>query len=287
MSAKTPAGKKRLPVGIYLRGDTLWGRAQIGGREYRRSLRTADPKEAKLRFDDWHTELCRLADGGQETFKDAVVKWAREVLPAAVKPAVMRRYLASIAMLDATFGELRLIEITKRTIANYVSSRSGAVTNATIRRDLTALSRLLSCCVAWGWLEDSPMATFDRSLVAEQKRVFEPPTTEEFATLIRYVPTGMAGILRFLDQTGCRMDEAVSLQRRAIDWEAKTITLLKTKTTPRAIPFRTISGDVTGILAAAVPHVQSPFVFRTRENNRNLPPRAALRPAGRVVSLRS
>jgi integrase len=259
-------GKAKHQTGIYTRpgSPSLWGRIQIDGHEHRRSLRTADQEEAGRRYDAWRTEIERLAQGGAETWQDAVVRWSTEVLPSSVKPAVQRRYLASIAMLDPVFGELRLAQITTRTIANYVSSRSGKVSNATIRRDLTALSRLLSACCAWGWLDTNPAKAFDRSICAEPKRVFRPPTPEEFATLLTYAPAGMQPVLRFLDQTGCRLDEGAHLQRHGIDWEKRVITV-HGKTGPRAIAFSTSGGDVTPILAAAVPHVRSPYVFRNRD----------------------
>jgi integrase/recombinase XerD len=263
--AKRP-GKGRLPKGVYTRGDSdsLWGRVQIDGREYRRSLRTADPEQAKDKLARWSAELQRIADGGAETWRDAVIRWDREVLPTSVKPSVRRRYLASIAMLDAVFGKLKLSQITTRLIADYVSSRSGVVTNATIRRDITALSRLLSACCAWGWIDVNPAKAFDRSVVKEPKRIFEPPSPDELETLLKYAPAGMVPILRALDATGARLDEMAHLQRRAIDWQARTITLTETKTKPRTIDFSTPGGDVTGILAAAVPHVRSPYVFRNR-----------------------
>jgi integrase len=169
-------------------------------------------------------------------------------------------------MLDPVFGEMRLSQITTRLIADYVSSRSGQVSNATIRRDLTAMSRLLSACCAWGWLDSNPAKAFDRSICAEPKRVFERPTPEEFDTLLGYAPKGMQAVLRFLDVTGCRLHEATHLQRHAIDWQSRSITLTDTKTTPRTIAFATPGGDATPILAAAVPALRNPYVFRTRDD---------------------
>jgi integrase len=173
--------------------------------------------------------------------------------------------LASIAMLDPVFGQMRLSQINTRAIAGYVSSRSGTVSNATIRRDLTALSRLLAACCAWGWLDTNPARSFDRSIVAEPKRVFQPPSPEEFEILLRYAPAAMVPILRALDATGARLEEIAQLQRHAIDWQSRTIAL-NGKTGLRTIPFQTVAGDVTPILAAAVPHLRSPYVFRTRDN---------------------
>ena len=153
----------RSPRNLYRRGDTWWGRVKIAGREYRGSLRTSDQREAARRLKDWRTKLERQEVGGAEapTWKEAVVKWAAEVLPGAVKPTVATRYLVSIGQLDRVFGKLRVDHITQAKVAEYVSLRSGEATNATIRRDLTALSRLTAACVAWGWRTGNPAKDYD------------------------------------------------------------------------------------------------------------------------------
>src|SRR5579859_7959451 len=89
---------------LYLRGATWWGRVKVAGREYRGSLRTTDPREAARRLKGWRTKVEREAVGDPEspTWKEAVVKWATEVLPRSVKPSVAKRYLVSIGQLEQT-----------------------------------------------------------------------------------------------------------------------------------------------------------------------------------------
>ncbi|WP_424139711.1 hypothetical protein [Roseomonas chloroacetimidivorans] len=110
----------RTPRNLYLRGDTYWGRPKIAGVQYRASLRTTDPREAARLFKAWKKQLVRevMGDHDAPTFKEAVVRWAKEVLPEAVKPAVARRYLASVGQLDPVFGRLRRDQITPKTIAD-------------------------------------------------------------------------------------------------------------------------------------------------------------------------
>src|SRR3954462_4626212 len=123
----------RKPRNTYLRGDTYWGRVKVAGVQYRCSLRTGDPREATRRFKAWRLKLERatLGDEDAPTFKEAVVRWAKEVLPGGVKPSVGKRYLSSIAQLGAVFGDLRMDQISNVTVAAYVSARSGKATNAT------------------------------------------------------------------------------------------------------------------------------------------------------------
>lgn len=185
-------------------------------------------------------------------FKAAVVKWAAEVLPQSVKPSVGRRYLTSIAKLDQVFGELRIDQVTAATIGQYVSMRTKDATNATIRRDLTALSRLMAACQAWGWRSDNPVKFYDRSVVLRERRdPIIPPGKEDYERVLAAIPEAMAKVLRLLDQTGMRENEAVALTSSDVDRERRQIMLVRTKTSrPRTLDWVTPGGDATAALAA-------------------------------------
>lgn len=242
---------------LYQRGDVYWGRVRCAGREYRRSLRTTDPREAAKRLQAWRLKIERAEVGNADAplFKAAVVKWATEVLPQAVKPAVARRYLTSIACLREVMGDLRIDQITGAKISQYVSLRAGVVSNATIRRDLTALSRLMAACCAWGWREDNPVRAYDRSVVLRERRdPITPPAQADFDRVLNAAPAPMARVLRLLDQTGMRAEEAVQLRRQDVDWERQTITLTRTKTNRvRLLAWGTPGGDAAAPLDAGAP----------------------------------
>jgi integrase/recombinase XerD len=250
------AGKKMpsKPKNLYQRGDTWWGCIKIAGRKHRCSLRTTDPREAARRLKGWRLKLERgaLGDPDSPTWKAAVVKWAEEVLPKSVKPSVAKRYLVSIAQLQAVFGVLRVDQISAAKIAEYISLRSTAASNATIRRDLTALSRLLSACVSWGWRTDNPARSYDRSIIRERRDPITPPAASMVETFIGSAPEGMSHILRLLAETGMRENEAVTLEASDIDWDAKQIRLTRTKTNrPRTLDWKTPGGDAGVVLAHA------------------------------------
>jgi integrase/recombinase XerD len=241
--------KRRKPTGaatakeesknLYLRDGVWWGYFRHAGVRHRRSLRTTDGAEAAKRFKAWRQEVEGQAFGVEDskTYKEAVLRWHKEVLPKAVKPAVMERYLVSIRQITPHFEKLRLDQISKKTIANLISARTAAgASNATIRRDLTALSRLLASCIAWGWLEENHARYFDRSIIREQKTKIRPPDPGAYAKVLAAAPPGMAAILQLLDQTGMRENEAVTLERDDIDESARQIRLIETKTNrPRTL----------------------------------------------------
>lgn len=237
---------------IYKRGSVYWARIRINGREHRDTLRTDDLREAKKRLKAWRLKVERDEVSGSKSpkWEEAVVKWATEVLPQSVKPSVARRYKTSVIPLTQTFQKMPVAKINSATIAEYVSSRSGKVKNATIRRDLTALSRLLAACQSWGWIDSNPAHLYDRSVVLRERREpIEPPHPDDFEFALQHVPTGMAPILRLLDQTGMRQAEAVNLTQRSIDQQRQTITLIHTKTSrPRVIEWQTPGGDAELVL---------------------------------------
>jgi integrase/recombinase XerD len=242
----------KLPPHCYWRGDTIWGRVIIAGREHRRSLRTADPREAARRVKAWKVKIERAQFGDVEApgFKEAVLRWVKEVLPGSVKPGVAKRYLVSIRQMTDHFGSLRVTEIDAAAISGYISLRSGSATNATIRRDLTALSRLLSSCAAWGWIQSNPARLFDRSIIRERRDPISPPSDEDVEKLIAAAPQGIAAVLRLLEQTGMRENEAVTLSASDVDRDRRQIRLIRTKTNrPRTLDCRTPGGDATAVLS--------------------------------------
>lgn len=269
----------KAPKGCYWRGDTLWGRTKVRGVEHRASLRTADLREAKTQLAAWRRRLVREAAAAAEappevirySYKAAVVRWEAEVLPGAVKPQVQRRYMTSMRLLHHHFADLTLDQITTRTIADYVSARTQGkkvrkATNATIRRDLTALSRLLSACVAWGWTTENPARNFDRSIIRERRDPIRLPLDEDVELVISHAPEGMRPLIRLLDATGMREAEAVNLERGDIDWEQQLIRLTKTKTSrPRTLRWATPGGDAGGILTGAVTRLRSSVLFPNRD----------------------
>lgn len=259
------------PRNLYKRGETWHGRFKVAGDEYRGTLRTGNEAEAKLRLKDWKQRIQRRATGTPDSpsWKEAVIKWAAEILPSAVKPSVSERYLVSIRQLEHTFGALRIADIAGGHIAEYVSLRAGDASNATIRRDLTALSRLLSACVSWGWRSDNPARLYDRSIIRERREPIKPPAPEMVTRFIERCPPGMASIIKLLDQTGMRENEAVTLTSSDVDFKVKQINLMKTKTNrPRTLDWETPGGNA-GVALVGLPDAGPLFLAGSGQPYRN------------------
>jgi integrase len=248
---------KRKAANLYIRGEIWWGRIKVHGREYRRSLRTTVWSEAERRLIAWREELrkqvSRIQGAGRGgTFEEACVHWVSVVLPQSVEPSVIRRYSVSITVMIPSFSGMLMVGIDPKMVASFVALRQkSGVSNATIRRDLTALSRLIAAYAAWtGQTIPNPARDYDRSILLRvQRPVIRLPRRGHVALILEAVPRPMAPILRLLDETGMRLNEAVSLEGWQVDWVKRTIRLTKTKTSrPRVLNFVTPAGDAGRVL---------------------------------------
>jgi integrase/recombinase XerD len=255
MSASKQRG--RLPKGLYRRGPVYWGAVSIAGTRHRRSFRTDVRVEAEAHFADWKRRLIAQSVGNPEapTVKVAAMRWATETLPKIVKPSTAKRYAVSIGQLAETMGGVRVDMLDAKTISGYIAARSAHATNATIRRDITALSRLLSVCVVWGYRHDNPALAYDRSVIRERRDAIAIPSDGDIQTVINAAPAGMRGILVMLRETGMRAQEAVTLPGDCVNVARRTITLRVTKSgSPRVLDWDTPGGNA-GNAVALVPGI--------------------------------
>lgn len=226
---------------LYRRGKVWWGRIQSDSREHRASLRTVSRPIALRRLKDWLEEIghARFHGEARHTWPEAVLKYGTEVLPGAVKDGTAKRYKVSLGILYPLFRELYIDQIDKRKVSKVVSERKRqGATNATIKRDLTAMSRVLSACCAWGWREDNPARDFDRSIIREKRDPIALPQEKDIDAVIARCPGNFARLCRFAQFTGMRQEEIGALERSHIRRSKAIADLTKTKTNrPRAVPL--------------------------------------------------
>lgn len=251
-----------MPDNLYRRGGIWWGRIQVNRREHRRSLRTRSRAEARKRLDAWLAEVEHERWHGQPryTWIEAVTRYMAEVAPSSLKPSAVKRYQVSLRQLSPFLAPLRLADIKRRTVAEVITARkkSGA-TNATIRRDLTAMSRVLAACVEWGWIDENPARTFDRSMLRERRDPIQPPEDADVAAAVGKAHGMLADMIRFLDLTGCRQEEAAGLEWRQLDLDRGELQLVRTKTgRPRRIG---LSQEARALVAALPRSLVGRYVF--------------------------
>lgn len=255
--------KPKLPPGLYWRGDIIWARFKVRGIEYRDSLRTGAVKVAVKRRDTLKKSVEeRVFFGGEEqvSWKAAVVSWsAKGAKAAGIKQSTFDRYVTSIGQLDPWLGDKMLSEIGNKMLKSIVSARQKlGATNATIRRDMTAVSSVLAHAVDEEWIEENAARTIDRTRFKENPRAILLPTPESLA-LVLADDTRFMDMARLALATGMREEEIAGLTHEAIDRKRGSITLNKTKSgRVRAI---TLTPEALAIIDRQPRHIRHRFVF--------------------------
>lgn len=247
-----------MPDNLYKRDGVWYARIQIDGRDIRRSLRTASRAEAvkrraKILADVNHM---RIYGEARHTWKAAVVAWA-DVASQTIKPSTMRRYLTSLRQLDGILGDLYVDQVSASTIGRI--SRRAAISNATRRRDITAVSVVLRWCAAQGWREDNPAKAWDRSVIKERRDPIRLPEPYDIDSVVAAAPANFARMIRWAQYTGMRQEECASLTRDQVDLRREAATLTRTKTNrPRSVP---LDERALGTFSGTPIRLHCPYVF--------------------------
>jgi integrase len=172
----------------------------------------------------------------------------------------------SLKALGRKFAGQYLDHINKTTLYEFEQMRrSEGVTTATIRRDLTCLSSLMSSAVEWDWIEINPVRSYMSSRRKRGGLTESPPRTrylshEEEAALISAAANELGKIIGLAIDTGLRREELFSLTWKQIDLVASTLrTTTDTKTgTVRTVPLLPRAAN---FLSTHPRNIRSPYVF--------------------------
>lgn len=254
-----------MPDNLYKRGTTWYARVQISGTDHRISLRTSSLQEARARL---KIELAkarhyRFHGENRHSWQEAVVEWGKE---PGVKASVLTRYLVSLKQVRSILDALYVDEIA-RSVISKIAHRSG-VTNATRRRDITAVSAVLRWCVSKGWIEENVAHVWDRSAIREKRDPISLPDDRDIDRVVALASPTFGRLIRFGQFTGMRQEEIASLIRTQVDPRRRAATVTKTKTNrPRSIP---LDHRALGTYAGTVPYVGEPYVFWHADGQRFL-----------------
>lgn len=189
-------------------------------------------------------------------WQDAVKEWATTA-GEHVKAGTLTRYLCSLKQVRPFLDDVLIHDIDRKKVAQ-IARRSG-VTNATRRRDLTAVSVVLAWCVSQGWRNDNPAKDWDRSAIRERRDPIMLPSEADIDRVVSEAPGRFANLIRMAQYTGMREEEVASLERRQVNIKRRAIDLSKTKTgRPRSVPM---DERAIGTFSGTVAHLQSAYVF--------------------------
>ncbi len=224
-----------MPSNLFRRGGTWYARFAVNGQLQRISLRTSDLREARTRLKGLRQKAEREAFGvrGGKPWEDAVSAYIVGVIDTgSIKPATAKRYLVSIKQVHPWFYGHKLAAIGQPEITRYIRDRQSAgATNATIRRDLTAISRVLAYARSLQMISANPAEDVDRSLLRERRAAISIPNADSIAAGVIACETAglpeLGYLIRFLRATGLRSGEAVRARWR--DLNGNHLTILETK----------------------------------------------------------
>jgi integrase/recombinase XerD len=236
--------RKAAPSGTFWRNGVLYGRSQVGGADIKFSLHTDDPEVAKTRLKVERERIVAAVHHGdlRRTFDDALARWAEE-LPHQVGHRTADRYGSSLGMLKPWLDGKYLDEIDGALVAEVIKERrkSDRVTNATIKRDLVALSSVMNYAIDQGWREDNPV-------LARMKRLKEqrdPIVLPERASVLRMVeraPGMFSKLIEAAWKTGCRQSELVKSKHAHLNHARQEFTVIGKRNKLRTISLKPFGG---------------------------------------------
>jgi integrase/recombinase XerD len=152
-----------------------------------------------------------------------------------VGAATAQRYAVSLGKLEPFLNGLYLDEVDDAVIAQIIDARiANGVSNATIKRDLVALSSVLKFAQARKWRPDNP-ARDQMALVKERREPIVLPDPNDIRRVIAAAPGMMATLILAAWYTGCRIGELVKAKHSHVDHQRKQLTVIGKRNKLRVI----------------------------------------------------
>lgn len=218
--------------GLYQRNGIYWARFKVRGHEYRASLRTRSRAVAERRLKALKEHVEDTAWFGASDpvlWEAAVVSWSQAWARLGIKPRTGARYAQSLICCRPWLDGKKVHEIDNSLLKAIVSARAKhGITNATIRRDMTAVSSVLGHCCDEGWIEENPAHMMDRSRFKERKAKIILPRPDSIAQV--FAEGGrLIDMAELSKETGMRQEEIAGLEHDRLDRKRMTATLEDTK----------------------------------------------------------
>ena len=163
-----------------------------------------------------------LRDRGNVTLQEFSKTYIEEYAKSRNKKKSWKRKQVSLRALNKVLGKYNLDAVTPAHLHNYIRKRKAAmVSDGTINRDLSTLKHLLSYAEECGVIQVNPVKKF-RNL-RESRRQRPRFTEDEVQRAINAVRSDCRPIFMFINETGCRREEALSLQHWQVQEESRLV----------------------------------------------------------------
>jgi integrase/recombinase XerD len=234
---------RRAPAGCYWRGNILWGRVLVRGKEFRRSLDTDDAKVAKSRRAALKAQLLSIKHGdARKTFVEVLEDW-KDWIPTQVGPKTVQRYACSLVQLAPFVADKHLDEINSALMSEITRARrKQGVTEATIKRDLVALSSVMNFCIDEGHQEANTVLPRLKR-IKERRDPIVLPRPEDVEKVIARAPGLFSKMIAAARATGARQEELAGACHLHLDRKAKRLTVVGKRNKLRVIDLEPFGGS--------------------------------------------
>jgi integrase/recombinase XerD len=177
----------------------------------------------------------------RRTFEEAFTAWDCQ-LTRSVGAKTAKRYLVSLKQLAPWLDGRGLADIDGRLVAEMIRERQRAgVTNATVKRDLGALSSIMNFAILQGWIETNPVLP-KLALVPERRDPIVLPSDRDIALVMECAPGMVGAMITAALKTGAREDELAKAKRIDIDHARKQLTIIGKRNRLRVIDLLPFEG---------------------------------------------
>jgi integrase/recombinase XerD len=204
----------------------LWGRIYINGREIRRSLQTSDAKVAAKRRQAAQERVIadKFGDATRD-FVEVVEAWSQWIT-RQVGHNTAKRYACSLDQIQPYLDGKMLSAIDGRLVSEIAKARASAgATNATIKRDLVALSSVINFAIDQGWCDDNPVLPRMRR-IKERRDPIVLPQRSHIDLVISRCPGMIADVVKAAMVTGARQEELLKTRQNNIDRDRRQLTII-------------------------------------------------------------
>lgn len=247
------------PENLYERDGIFYARAQVNGRERRKSLKTRSRREAERRLAAWLKENSPYHGTIRSTFQEAATLWLEA---GEWKPKTAHGYAKLLTIILRHFGGLYWDQVDKAALQAFMAERKAAGASvATINRYLTVISGIAKHVRELpGWPDTNPVEALpSKPRKAKRWRYVRPPAAHVEMIFARMQGT-FGDLCRVALESGARKDELVYLLRE--DATGGKATFVDTKSgVPRTIAWTPLAREIVD----RQPRLNtSHYVFNTR-----------------------
>lgn len=159
----------------------------------------------------------------------------------SVSPRTAVRYGVSLGQLQPILEGLFLDEINGALVARIIRERGIKATNATVKRDLVALSSVIGFAIDQGWQEENPVLTRMKR-IKERRDPIVLPDPDHIRMVIDRAPGMLASMIEVAWRTGARQNELAGARRGQFADNRKELTLYGKGNKARVIDLETFGG---------------------------------------------